>query len=471
MEVSWLSAWATLGAAAMLGRPFALAEAAIALVGAVLVTRLSSGRGWLVLGVLALQAAGLLGAAALVLHALYFPAQPLMATGWLRDLFRADQPAQQWAILVVNVLWALGFWLSGVLLARRGQTYERLCARFDLGLAAFFALFLVRLVVAANGGAVNDPVSHLFMFPFVVAGLVAIGLARTAGDRRTAFLSGHRGAGIFLTFAAAALLFAATLTLVALPYLRAASQIGLTGLKAAGHAVSPLFIWILRHLFAPQTLRTDAGGARSGGGTPDVRGVIGWDGWWGELIEKLLGWALVGVVVLAGAAVIGVALFCLCRYLLSRTGRSRPEPRRRWLLRLRPWTSRRAAARSATDFYVRLLGWARRTGLPRAAAETASELGTRLQGRFPPLAAAIAGIVRAYNEEAYREVGPGPAGLAELGAAWRELRRVAHWPARLHAWWTASEEAGRSPLPAPHAWGTASRRNPLTHSSVGVKVT
>ena len=70
MEVSWLSAWATLGSAAMLGRPFALVEAAIALVGAVLVTRLSSGRGWLVLGVLALQAVGLLGAAALVLHAL-----------------------------------------------------------------------------------------------------------------------------------------------------------------------------------------------------------------------------------------------------------------------------------------------------------------------------------------------------------------------------------------------------------------
>jgi hypothetical protein len=178
--------------------------------------------------------------------------------------------------------------------------------------------------------------------------------------------------------------------------------------------------------------------------------VIGWDGWWwGELVEKLLGWALVGVVVLAGAAVIGVALFCLCRYLLSRTGRSRPEPRRRWLLRLQPRPSRRAAARSATDFYVRLLGWSRRSGLPRAAAETASELGTRLQGRFPPLAAAIGAIVRAYNEEAYREVGPEPVGLAGLGPAWRELRRGAHWPARFHAWWTASEEPDQSPLPIP----------------------
>jgi len=448
MEVSWLSAWATLGTAAMLGRPFALVEAAIALVGAVLVTRLSSGRGWLVLGVLALQAAGLLTATALILHALHSPAQPLLTLAWLRDLFRADQPPQQWAILVVNGAWALVFWLSGVLLARRGQTYERLCARFDVGLAAFFALFLVRLVVAANGGAVDDPISHLFMFPFVVASLVAIGLARTAGDSPTAFLSGHRGAGIFLTFAATALLSAATLTLVALPYLRAASQVGLTGLKAAGHVVSPLFIWILRHLFAPQTLRTDVGGARSGGGTPDVSSVIAQGGWWGELLEKLLGWGLVGAVVLAGAAAFGVALFYLCRYLLSRTGRSRPGPRRRrWLCRLRPRPSRRAAALTATDFYVRLLGWARRSGLPRAAAETAAELGRRLQGRFPPLVAAIAAIVRAYNEEAYREVAPGPAGLAELGAAWRELRRVAHWPARLHVWWTASAEPGQSPLP------------------------
>jgi hypothetical protein len=451
MEVSWLSAWATLGTAAMLGRPFALVEAAIALVGAVLVTRLSSRRGWLVLGVLTLQAAGLLGATALVLHALHSPAEPLMATAWLRDLFRADQPPQQWAILVVNGVWALAFWLSGVLLARRGQTYERLCARFDVGLAAFFALFLVRLVVAANGGAVDDPISHLFMFPFVVASLVAIGLVRTAGDSPTAFLSGHRGPGIFLTFAATALLSAATLTLVALPYLRAASQVGLTGLKAAGRVVSPLFIWILRLLFAPQTLRTDAGGARSGGSTPDVSGEMArGGGWWGEMLEKLLGWGLVGAVALAGAAAVGVALFYLCRYLLSRTGRSGPGPRRRrWLFRLRPRPSRRAAARTATDFYVRLLGWARRSGLPRAAAETASELGARLQGRFPPLAAAIAAIVKAYNEEAYREIGPVPAELAGLGAAWRELRHVAHWPARLHAWWSASAEPGPSPRPIP----------------------
>ncbi len=451
MEVSWLSAWATLGTAAMLGHPFALVEAAIALAGAVLVTRLSSGRGWLVLGVLTLQAAGLLGATALVLHALYSPAEPLMATAWLRDLVRADQPPQQWAILVVNGAWALAFWLSGVLLARRGQTYERLCARFDVGLAAFFALFLVRLAVAANGGAVDDPISHLFMFPFVVASLVAIGLVRTAGDSPTAFLSGHRGAGIFLTFAATALLSAATLTLVALPYLRAASQVGLTGLKAAGRVVSPLLIWILRLLFAPQTLRTDAGGARSGGGTPDVSGVMAQGGgWWGEMLEKLLGWGLVGAVALAGAAAVGVALFYLCRYLLSRTRRSRPGPRRRrWLFRLRPRPSRRAAALTATDFYVRLLGWARRSGLPRATAETASELAARLQGRFPPLAATIAAIVKAYNEEAYREVGPGPAGLGELGAAWRELRRVAHWPTRLHAWWTASAEPGQAPLPIP----------------------
>jgi len=451
MEVSWLSAWATLGTAAMQGRPFALVEAAIALAGAVLVTRLSSGRGWLVLGVLTLQAAGLLGATALVLHALYSPAEPLMATAWLRDLVRADQPPQQWAILVVNGAWALAFWLSGVLLARRGQTYEHLCARFDVGLAAFFALFLVRLAVAANGGAVDDPISHLFMFPFVVASLVAIGLVRTAGDSPTAFLSGHRGAGIFLTFAATALLSAATLTLVALPYLRAASQVGLTGLKAAGRVVSPLLIWILRLLFAPQTLRTDAGGARSGGGTPDVSGVMAQGGgWWGEMLEKLLGWGLVGAVALAGAAAVGVALFYLCRYLLSRTRRSRPGPRRRrWLFRLRPRPSRRAAALTATDFYVRLLGWARRSGLPRATAETASELAARLQGRFPPLAATIAAIVKAYNEEAYREVGPGPAGLGELGAAWRELRRVAHWPTRLHAWWTASAEPGQAPPPIP----------------------
>lgn len=442
MELSWLCAWAIFATIGTMGRPFPLVEATVAFVGAFVLTRLSSGRGWRVVWIAAMQGAGLLGASAGILHGLYYPGHSLVQRAWLLDFLGAARSLVDWLVLTLVLAWAIVFWIGGVRLAARPLAYTAVCARFDLGLAAFVLLFLVRLLVAANGGQVADRVSHLFLLPFFLASLLAIGTIRLRSDGRKAFLSGYRGLGVFLTFAVGAMLFAAVLTLFSLPYLTMAAEAGLVALKGAGVAVSPFLLWILRRLFAPQTFRADPAPTPS---RHDLAAVPahGPESWWMVMAEKVLLWSAGILLVLAVIALAGLCLFLLLRFLLSRTP-GRPDRRPPvspldWLRRLGRFLSelraRLAGVQSARDAYRALLAWARRSGLSPALADTPAEIGVRLQQRFPPLRAEIGTIVEAFSEEVYREVVLSPERLAEVGSAWRRLRSPRRWPARLEVLW------------------------------------
>jgi hypothetical protein len=444
MELSWLCAWVTYATAAITHRPFPLFEATLAFVGAFALTRLSTARGWLVLCVLGVQTGGLLCATAGIIHAFYYQASPLLNRAWLLEFLHAERTVIDWFVLTLNLFWALLFWAGGVTLARRPIEYSTACSRFDIGIAAFFALCLIRLTVAANGGAeVDDPVSHLFVFPFFVSSLVAIGMIRLRSDGRKIYLPGYRGIGVFLTFSAAALLFAATLTLFFLPYLTLAAQAGLYVMQGTAVALSPFLVWILRLLFAPHSLRPDPGSASTPESAWDALAFQQQGGWWTDLIEKILAWSAGILVALAGVAILGAAVFYLLRFLFSRTA-SLPGKREHrgsiwsrlaWLRRL--WLllsgipERMRGYQRARDFYGALVAWARRSGHLHFPTETPSEFGSRLRRFFPPLKMEIALIVDAFNQESYGEVLLSGEQISEVRSAWCRLRSPRHWPARV----------------------------------------
>lgn len=442
MEVSWLCAWATFATIGTMRRPFPLVEATIAFVGAFLLTRLSSGRGWRVVWVAAVQAAGLLGASAGVLHGLYGPGRPLLRQAWLLDFLGAARGPADWMLLALVLGWTIAFWIGGGRLAVRPLAYGTACARFDLGLAAFVTLFLVQWFVAANGGQVEDRISRLFLLPFFVAGLLAIGTIRLRSDGRKAFLAGYRGLGVFLTFCAGALLLAATLVLFSLPYLTLAAEAGLVVLKGAGVLLSPVLLWILRRLFAPQTLRADPAPAPSRHDLPGIP-TPGQDSGWLALVEKALLWSAGILIALAAMALVGLCLALLFRFLWSRTPgrpeRWRPVSLLGWLRRLgrllAALRSRLAGVQRARDGYRALLAWARRSGLPPAPTHTPAEIGARLQQHFPLLRAEIGSIVEAFNEEAYREAVLPAERMAAVRSAWRRLRSPRQWPSRIRLLW------------------------------------
>ena len=161
------------------------------------------------------------------------------------------------------------------------------------------------------------------------------------------------------------------------------------------------------------------------------------------LIERALLWSAGILLVLAAIALAGLGVYLLLRFLLSRTPRRRdhrqPVSPLAWLRRLMRFLSglraRLTCLRCARDAYRALLAWARRSGSPPVFAQTPSELGARLQGRFPSLRAEIGSIVEAFNEEVYREIVLPGERMAEVRSAWSRLRSPRQWPARIKSLW------------------------------------
>jgi len=439
MELCWLSAWAVYLTGMTASRPFPLCEAILAFVGAFLLARLSTGRGWLVLTVLGVQAAGLLSTGILFLRALSGSTAALADPAWLVGFLGAPRTPVRWLALGLQLAWLLGFWLDGVLWARRPVDSTAICARFDLGLGLFFGLFLIRWTADANGGVANDPLSPYFVLPFLISGLTAIGTIRLQGDGQIRFLPGSRGVGVFLTFAAAVLLAAAAALAFLLPVLTLAAEAGLVVLQGAGTLLGPALLFLLRLLFAPHTLRAAPAPPTGSRATLDPLFPPGAQGWWFDLVERILAWAMGIGMLLAGLVLLGLAAHALWRLLASRTTRT-AGGRGGWdhgaaalawlrgllaLLRAGLWGRRRAG-----EFYAALLGWARRGGLAHAPAETPAEFGSRLRQAFPRLAAEIDLLVEAFQGEAYGEMPLGGDRLGAAEAAWRTLRSPRHWPAR-----------------------------------------
>jgi hypothetical protein len=447
MEMSWFLAWAMFSTMATLHRPFPFLEAIGAFALAAWLTRLPMGKGWRIAQILALQAFGFSGAAVLIIHMLYYSAQPLLGTVWLNEFFNASKGPSEWLILLVNLFWIVLLWSGGVTLARRRVEYYVTCTRFDLGLAAFFALFVTKLIILTKGGMqIDDPLSLLFVFPFFLFSLLSIGMVRIRSNAPKAFLPGYQGIGIIVSFVAVVLLGAGGLVLFFLPGLTAVAEVGYRAIKIAGAPVSSIFISIIRFMFMPRGSRPDAPAEPSKG---IDWGAIkpGTQSWWMELLEKVLGWGLFGLVLLGMAVVAGICVFYVLKWLLSRTSVSEKRERQNrsissWFVRL--WglliSSCKKMSRSmkgyekAAELYGALLGWAHRSGFSDVRSETPLELGARLDARFPALKPQIEVIISAFNQEVYGEVVLSGMQLATARSAWRTLRSPIHWPSRLKTW-------------------------------------
>jgi hypothetical protein len=71
--------------------------------------------------------------------------------------------------------------------------------------------------------------------------------------------------------------------------------------------MSPFLLWVLRRLFAPQTLRADPALAPSHHNLPTFP-AHGQESWWMALVEKALLWSAGILVVVAVVALVGLCL-------------------------------------------------------------------------------------------------------------------------------------------------------------------
>jgi hypothetical protein len=454
MELSWLYAWATFLMTSIVHRPFPLPEAIGTYVLATALTLVVRAMGLRVIPVLGLQILGFLLAASRIIHTFDYRAYSYFWKGWLVEFLSRTRDPLEWLILVILFIFVLFFWLGGVTLARRSTAHFTICSRFDLGVAAFFSLLLLKLLLLLNPGVeVGDPAPELLLFPFFIFSLLAIGLARNTSSAGKDFLSGYRGIGVLVSFTVVVLVFLAGLVLLFMPYLSAAAEAGYGVFKSAAGPLSPILVRVLRFLFLGSQQWKEPSNSKLDWGKEAKFTSPGESSWWSELVERVLGWGLLGLAVLMGFVFCALGTWYLLRWLFPTTSK-KERKHIHWQLALL-WAQSLWAAldmglqralqwlkgyRDAVQIYRALLKWGRRSGLPHFLSETAVEYGSRLRMQFPSLTGEIGLIVEAFNLAVYGEVAIDDDQMTPAKLSWRRLRSPRYWPARMKSWFVQANE-------------------------------
>jgi len=454
MELSWYYAWVNFLTTSILHQPFPFLEAIGTFVLAAGLTIFSKGKGWRIISILGIQVLGFILAALRIVYAFNTSSYPFFSQTWLIEFFNTMRSPLEWLNLILVLFLSLMLWVGGITLARRPKAYATLSYRFDLGIAAFFLLFLTKMFLLAKGGIkIDDPVSFLFLFPFFVFSLLAIGLVRKRSASPKDFLPGYQGIGVILSFTAVVVLFGTGLVLFFLPYLTMVAETGYGILKASTKPLVPFLINFLRFIFVPRARLRDGMEKWSPTSNGNPGGLVSpqESSWWTELFEKIL--ALVfgdisGLILLCVAVVV---CFFLLRWLLSKTSVSQgkqstwssillwAEKLRLFLLSCWRGIIRRVKGyKSAVQLYAALLSWGRHSGLPHFLNETPNEYGLRLKNLFPILTREIESIIQAFNQEVYGEVTLNQQQFAIVKSSWHRLRSPLNWPSRLKTWFLRS---------------------------------
>ncbi len=361
LDFAWLYAWAAFSMISLGSDAPAPPDAAAIFTAAALLTLLGAGRGLRIITVGLLQGAGIMAAALWTIYVMSGTTDPLLNSRWITGFFAASHSAMEWLGLGVALFWSTALWLGGAFFAVRPRTHQRICYRFDLGLAAFFTLVLIKLAMAVKGNILTgDTMTGPLAFIFFFFGLVAIGMTRTGGRGAPGLVRGRRKFGVVLGFICAVFLSAMGLVVFFQQPLARAAGTGFGFLKDGAVTVGGAFLWFIRLLYMPRQgkLREAPGGSGpSGAGHLFAADSEPWMEMAGTILAWLFGTAL-GIIVLVVAA---MAAFYVVRWLLSRTEKKTGTGRRNCLLR---------TVLQFRDLLILLAGRARRLlRRPRTAAD------------------------------------------------------------------------------------------------------
>ena len=228
MALIWRYAWANFITLATLHRPFPLPDAVMIFALAAITAFISLSRGWRIITVLGVQAAGGALAAARVLYVFSDTVYPFWDRHWFSAFIAQPRDALGWLFLALVIFWAIVFWAGGLLWQQRPREHDTLCRQFDLGLAFFFLLFITKFIMRVKGGMqFADPLAVWLLVSFLLFSLLAIASARNQHQVHREYVSGFKGIGVVLGFALIVLLIGGGVTALFAPYLSLAADVGI----------------------------------------------------------------------------------------------------------------------------------------------------------------------------------------------------------------------------------------------------
>jgi hypothetical protein len=442
-ELAWLYAWASFLLISLFHRLYPLPEAVGTFSLAAFLTHLHYRRSRRAIQIVGLHLSGMACAGLWVVHEFYYRTEPFWERDWLIDFFNRPRSGLEWILLIFILSYTVFFWAAGAWIALQKKSYLSACTRFDRGIAAFFCLFLIKLLLHTQMGVqFRDSMTVWLIFPFFIFGLTEIGLARNRhGLYQKSYLAGYYTAGVLTAFAVGALILGSAVFLLFLPYLKAASEAGYGLMKSAAAPLSPYLIALIKFIFGHANFAPQNQGTSAAAGTAGAAGTQEPDAWL-LVVQKIVLWGGGALMLMLAAVAVGLALWYTVRWLLmKRYGeneeRGYGELFLWWrriksrLLAVYEWLMRTGAKRSARDFYAALLRWGRSAGTPQTPGGTPLEYGRQLAVRFPQLQSEIMVIIEMLHREVYGEAPLSPSQILKIQQAWKTLHRPFKRPFRI----------------------------------------
>ena len=449
VELSWRYAWVLFLTFLSTGLPFPLYFAACILAISALLNLAPAKRGWQMYQVILLNSAGFMVCAFFFLHNFRYSTYPFWNIVWVDRLVRDPEGFVEWFILLLIVFCLIMIWRGGSYLKKNTGSYLSACQQFDKGLGLLFLLLIVNALCIFRLGLTGLPSNALgfLIVAYLIFGLTSIGLSRHQYDVQKSFLIGYRGIGIIFTIAALVILFGSGMVFLFYPYLFPVADTLLATLDQTTTPMVPYLIRIIRYLLAPKH-EINITEVPENTETNSIELTPPPDVGWYAVVANIMVWVTMATIILMVAGILLYLLKRLFAWLLSKDSLDRPHPPTLtiWLLNLlkglmtlavRLWhllVSLFKQVDSAAMVYTGLLCWGRRCGLSKKHNETPDEYGSRLVRHFPKLKQEITLIVDAFNREIYGLIKTGPAILATILTAQRQMKKVRHWPRRVKVW-------------------------------------
>jgi len=383
----------------------------------------------------------------IVLHGHYNQHFNFPGFTWLIEWFRGPKEASHWFFLILLLILTYVIWKRGTLLVFNPLTPDNIYARFDLGIAAFFVLLIIKILLSVKGEIIiTQPKVALLFLPYFIFSLLAIGSIRNINTAEKDYVPGFQKIGVILSFSIVILLLGTCISLLFHSHLTTGAE-SLSGVLKKGAApLLPVFLYIIRFLFLPKrhmvndetiTIKSQGTDITALAEAEEETGILG----------EIMKWVPAGLILIISLTAVCLGTWYLIKYLLSKTSpatkdRIRHRPVFTWILIFKNilLICRRRIVRlvkghaSGIELYTSLLTWGRHSGVSRRQVETPLEYGLRLIRYFPALKKEIGLIIELFNCEVYGETVLDNKELTSGRNAWKRLKRPAYLPLRMKTW-------------------------------------
>lgn len=424
-------------------KPISLADAAVILFMATLITFICCQRRWRRIHGIGLHTCGLLFAFLRLCHNYHRLDSPFWLFEWVQEFLMVDRPAAGWFVLILIFFCTSIVWFCGIRLVARPTDQTTISHRFDAGLGLLLLLLVVKLAIATKG--VSIPMEHSATRPiiaFIILGLFSLGIVRNSIPSQVGGITYFKGIGIAMTFTFIILMLGGGLFILFLPEFQILAK---TSADLLEYLKNPMeqFVIFLSGIYLESGVRRRSEPQPTGDHLPTI------DTSGGEL--GIFHYLFIGISIVILLFVIGLILYHLIKWLLpkirwlfSETVEER-DKRGLWELLL---SCILAAKRilsilwikifypsdtsfAAEKYYRRLLRWGRISGLRHAVFETPREYGIRLGHLFPQIEKEIRLIVDLHDEAFYGGICPDKHQLSRARLAFRRIRNPRLWIARV----------------------------------------